>query len=334
MPDETPINPMTPAAPLQVEQMPESDDLKARRNQMHGKIAESGALQPAEPLPAEELFDEEEGGLRDLLAEAKLSPKHLRFCCGVVFVFVLIGGLVFGGIKFLDFLNSRPDKIPTETEEVVTEPVEDVSNSVDLDPTLEGSLLVGEETTTTDGSTAFLEDLGETNGAVDSFTEKALDFIALYQAMKVDVNELLDGSKDRAEALDDYKDQLTQLYRLGQENQEKLISENEDLADEYTEVELVKDSYEEAFFEQLQNLNAKSADVALSHFVERAQEVVALRAEYRARQKLVEYYELVLPLAELRLKDMELNEEALLKDVQVVEVEGSDINLILQENEL
>ena len=66
----------------------------------------------------------------------------------------------------------------------------------------------------------------------------------------------------------------------------------------------------------------------------RGEQVVNIRAQYLARLKLVEYYELVLTSMERRINDIDLNEEALIKGIQVVEIAGSDLDLIIQEDEL
>jgi hypothetical protein len=334
---------------LEVEQMQESDELKNRRTQMHGQIQGSGALE--QPAPSEgggeELFDDE-GGFTALLEEARLSPRHLRFCCGGILVLAILGGLIFGGIKLFGSLGNGDDstkETKVKEEPVVEEMVEEDDETpdmnsegdedlLDLDFSLEGSLLVGDEDTEEDESPEVTELIGKDDEIDDEFTQRIADFAMLYEAMLVDVNAMLDQSADRDERLENYMDELTMLYRLGGNNRDQLLLENEDLVDAFEEVEESKDAYEEDFFNELKNLNATASSQSLDLFIEDAKEVTELRAEYRARQKLIEYYDLVLEAMELRMTVLELNEEALVKGVQVVDIEGSDIELIIRESEL
>ena len=56
--------------------------------------------------------------------------------------------------------------------------------------------------------------------------------------------------------------------------------------------------------------------------------------ENQKAKKLIEYLKIADESMQLRARDVDLNEEPLIKGVRVVEVQGSDLDLILQESEL
>ena len=78
-------------AVFEVEDMPESNELQERRRKTKSRLQELSNTEGENP-DAEEGAFEEESGLMDLLREANLSTRHLKFCCsGVLLVAVLIG---------------------------------------------------------------------------------------------------------------------------------------------------------------------------------------------------------------------------------------------------
>lgn len=374
MPDE-PMPAPAPGpsgAPSSPEQNQANPALNQARNDLGGRlnvpggleVAESDAskeflerqrqetgdnIQTAADMPGEEgAFQGDAGGLKELLAEANLSTRHLKFCCGgVVFIGLLVAGAYFG-IRFIQGLEDRPDPVVEEEPEVVEEvkevPEEEVvveeetSSSSDeygfLDPSVMTGVMVGEEEAQPDAGTQAGEDLGEALVSDDALAQMIRDFAEMYEAMQVDVNELLDQSSDRQAAYDDYRNELNYLLYVGRQNTEQLEADSERLVAKFAAVEDEKDNWEERFFTELRDLDAYASVAALDEFIVSGEEVVRLRAEYLARQKLLEYYAIVMESMELRVTDLEFNEEALVKGVRVVDIEGSDIDLIIQESEL
>jgi hypothetical protein len=106
--------------PIEVAEMSESQELQRRRQSMRNKLEESSVMQASEDVPDEELFDSD-GGLMDMLREANLKPKHLRFCCGGVLVLLVIP---FGAFKAWQWWQARPDTPIVATPVVVEQPVE------------------------------------------------------------------------------------------------------------------------------------------------------------------------------------------------------------------
>jgi hypothetical protein len=79
----------------------------------------------------------------------------------------------------------------------------------------------------------------------------------------------------------------------------------------------------------LNALNAQTAQDILDTFIQTSQQVVDFRARFKALQKIAAFYEEGLPKLEARIRDMELNEEALVSGIKVYDVKGSDLQLIL-----
>jgi hypothetical protein len=285
---------------------------------------------------ASDAFDEgEEGGLMDLLREANLSTRHLKFCCGGVLVVAVLVGLFFGGRAALDWWQNRPET-PVEEDPVENDEPKDDDVPEDysfLDPSLISGLMVGTAVPDDDATSTIGENLGSQEYK-DEFTQQIGDFAKIYEGLQTDVNELLNKSTDRYESLKDFEDELNYLQYLARQNAAQLQADAEALADKFSAVEENKDEKEASFFAQLKDLNAPAASAALEAFIAEAEDVVRLRAEFNARDKLLGYYEQALAALETKIKDITLNEEALIKGVQVVEVDGSDLNLIIDEGDL
>jgi hypothetical protein len=328
---------------LEVQRVDASDELERIRNQSASKVQDQTGIEGGNS--AETAFGDDGSGLMDLLKEANLSPRHLRFCCGgIVLVLVLIG-FIIGGMRFVAWMGDRPEQ-PKEVLEVVETPEVEVdpengSTYIEIedeikytDGTIYAGLLLGQEITEEDPAVEAGEILGEELVSQDSLALSITAFAELFDALQVDVNHLLDQSRDREDTLEDYLNELKYLSHNGEEELDDLRTITNNLSRQFTEIEEEKDLFEIRFFDNLSKLDAYGTTSALNEFVIRGEEVVNIRAQYLARLKLIEYYELVLTSLDRRITDIELNEEALVKGIQVVEIEGSDINLIIQEDEL
>ncbi|MFT7183897.1 MAG: hypothetical protein ACI9QC_000222 [Oceanicoccus sp.] len=326
---------------LEVERVDASDELERIRNQSASKVQDQTEI--AQVGDDGSAFGDDGAGLMDLLREANLSPRHLRFCGGGIVIVLILIGFVFGGLKFVDWLGERPEKVantPVVVEELLEDPdtkgtFTEVEDEIKYtDGTIYAGLLLGEEVTEEDPAVDAGELLGEELVSQDSLAIAITTFAELFDALQVDVNDLLDQSRDRQNTLDDYLGELKYLSYTGENELEDLRTITDNLSRQFTEVEAEKDLFELKFFDDLSDLDAYGATASLNEFVIRGEEVVNIRAQYLARLKLIEYYELVLTSMDRRITDIELNEEALVKGIQVVEIEGSDINLIIREDEL
>ena len=324
---------------LEVELMPESDELQERRKKTKTSLKEmTNAVQPdSDP---EELFSEDEGGFMDLLRESNLSPRHLKFCCGGVFGIILLAVGIWGLVQadlFSGDGTTREEVSEEDPEEDTEEyPDEDISieDYESLDPSIYSGIFIGEELTEEDLSTRAGEDIGEELTSDDALAPYIEKFADMYRSMQVDVQGLLDASSDRQGTLDEYDQELNYLLYNGKQNLEQLLVESEWLAEKYAVAEAERDDYEARFFMRLKELDTYAAIAMLNDFVSYSEEVIGLRAQYKARQKLISYYEALIVNMEARIRDIELNEEALVKGVKVVDITGSDIDLIIDESAL
>lgn len=334
-------------AAFEVEDMPESNELQERRRKTKNRLQELSNISGENPdADGAGAFDEEESGLMDLLKEANLSTRHVKFCCsGVVLVAVLIG-LFFGGRALWNYWQDRPEEVPEEEEEEETpedEPVDEESTEEDegdegdysfLDPSILGGILIGEDEPEEDAATEAGENLGDNTETGDALSDSINDFAKIFESLQVDVNEMLNQTSDRSGALADYENELNFLIYLAEQNLETLREDSDSLVQKFNAVEESKAEQEARFFSELADLDAPAAIGALDLFIDHGEDIVRLRAEFNAREKLISFYEQGLETLQFRLNDIQLNREALVKGVQVVDLEGSTLDLVIEENEL
>lgn len=322
---------------LEVEDMPESNELQERRKKTKSRLQEMAGMEQTESGSDED--DGDTPGLMALLQEANLSGRHFKFCCGVVFVILVLVAMFFGGRRVYDYYISRP----ATPEDLVVEDVTPDQGSSDVvngtgyspqDASLTTSFLLGTPTDRSDGSTQAGQDLGDFEVIQDLLADHMKNFVSLYQGMQVDVWDLLNHSTDRRGTLSDYSEELRYLAYQGRLDSESLRTESDALAQQYSSLETLKSEQEARFFQKMKDLDTYASLGALNQFTLKAQEVIALRAQFNARQKLISYLDATVLAAETRLKDIELNEEALVKGVKVVDLSGSDLNLIIDEKQL
>lgn len=323
---------------FEVQDMPESNELLERRRKIKNQLKELD-VEPSKEEVGEPFGEEDEGGFWELLKEAGLGTRQLRFCCGGVLVLLVIGALTYGGSKLwtgLDFGSDEPERTDEEIPEVTDDDDDDSSSTHTTypDPSLWTGMDLGDPDSKDDESTEAGEDLGLEGNGDDSLQTHVNDFAKIYEAAQVDVNEVMNKSNDRREALQDYQDELGFYYHLALSNYDKLEEENDVLTRAYSVVEENKNVQEGLFFDKLEELDAYASTGALDSFVGYSQELIRLRAHYLAREKLLSYYNQVIPYMETKIKAIELNEEALVKGIRVVEVEGSDLDLIETEADL
>lgn len=326
---------------LEVADMPESNELQERRRKTKNRLQELSNISGENPdAGGGGAFDEEESGLMDLLKEANLSTRHLKFCCSGVVLVALLIGLFFGGRAFWNYWQDRPEEIPEE-ETPEDEPVDEKPTDGDddgdysfLDPSILGGILIGEDEPEEDAATEAGENLGDNTEGGDALSDSINDFAKIFESLQVNVNEMLNQTSDRSGALADYENELGYLIYLAEQNLETLREDSDSLVQKFNAVEESKAEQEARFFSELADLDATAAIGALDIFISEGEDIVRLRAEYNARQKLISFYEQGLETLQFRLNDIQLNEEALIKGVQVVDLEGSTLDLVIEENEL
>ncbi len=312
--------------PLEVEEMNESKELRERRESMRKRVQES--VVNATDEPKEALLTAQGDGFSDLLKEANLSPRHIRFCCSAILGVAVLAGLI---LLLVNFIQNRPVRIPDPIEEPTQEDpaYEDAEDSSVL-----SSFLVGSDKGELDVATIINEEIGTEPEITLGFAGYLTDFKRMYETMQVNVPQLLDQSRDRTSTLDGYIQQLKIYIFMAEQNLQEMGAEDARLVDEYNAIEREKNQAEAQFFATIQELDAARTDSALRVFTQHAQALVAVRAQHQAYQKLIGYTQNLLPAMELRLQALELNREPLIKGVQVVHIDGVDLDLIIDENDL
>lgn len=322
--------------PIEVAEMSESQELQRRRQSMRNKLEESSVMQASEDAPDEELFDSD-GGLMDMLREANLKPKHLRFCCGGILFLFIVPFMVF---QAWQWWQARPDAPIVKAPVVVEQPVETdepvaVPDVVPPDVSLQAAFIVGDVNTELDIATQIGGSLGVPDEVgTEDFGGLIQEFKAGFELMKVNVIALLNQAKDREEALDAYEQELGFRLFQAKENLSTLEEQMEDLQGKIAALEPQKAESENEFFTDLTDLDSFGSVASMETFIGYSQQLIEFKADLQARAKLASFYQDLIPVMELRAKDIDLNREALVKGIQVVDIQGSDIELIIDESAL
>lgn len=326
---------------------PESVDKGKEEGESDGSLKE---------LAMEGTFTER---IEQLLHEANLTPRHLKFCCGSL---VLVGIIILGGfflapkllngefslfdsddLVVIDDVETDEDVMPDDTTppddvEVVEDTPPISEGPTWVDPSIYGGLLLGDPAAELDDATGV--DTGVLVGDEDDtdYSSRFQTFVAdledIYNLYFVDIDALLDESRNRTETLDEHIAQMKEYYNVGVDHFEEIAVMQTELSAEFDENEIEKEIAELQVFADLNEFKGPESEEQLYLFIELKQVSVDLKARFYVLEKLESMYETVLTSVFTRIKDYELNREALIADVQVVDVEGSDIDLILTEFDL
>ncbi len=359
-PKSEPESPEPPKSPEPVsESAPEPKEVEEPEAPeiVEGEVVESSEAKEEGSLEEMAISGSFTERVEQLLHEANLTTRHLKFCCGVL---VLIGAIILAGFflapklingdfSIFDGEDSDPievvesddtvDEIPDATPDEVTPTTADSSDQVWVDPSIYIGLLLGNPEMDLEGDTGVDSSvlIGTEEDMID-YSSRLQTFVAdlesLYNLYFVDVDTLLDASTNRAETLDEHIQELKDYYNLGVDHYDEIEELQVEMSAQFDENEISKDSSEALVFLNLKEFDAMSAEEQLLLFIELKQVEVDLKARFYVFENVQTTYESYLISMFKRIKDFELNREALIADVQVVDVEGSDLDLILTEFEL
>jgi hypothetical protein len=155
----------------------------------------------------------------------------------------------------------------------------------------------------------------------------------LQNAFATDVHQLLDNASNRSEALSLHLIELKQAQEEALDVLKDINEAKDELKIEFNRVTALKEKYETDFFASMEQLEANKANDLLNKFIEISQQRIDLKAEYNALAKSVEMFEIATGHMDARIKDIGANREALIKGVKVVDIKGSDIELIIRTKE-
>lgn len=342
--------PMAPPEP-EVEAMEQSESLDSD-GPIEGELVQSSSSGGSAEAPMEdfELKGSVRDRLEDLLREANLTPRHVKFCCTGLLAVIL---LVAAGWWFVPrWLNRAPapdsDPIVEEEEPVVDEEKPSAEVPADegevmiawVDSSVYAALLTGDPSLPVQGDSGPSSAVKVATSTAQVFADQTRlqffieDLEDLYHLYKVDVVSLLDASPQRTEALDEHLEILVTRYDAAVTFYEEAIVIKGRFSEDFNTHQPGEDAIELAFFDQIRDFNSVGAQQALNEFIALSQAQVDRRAWYYAFSKVQTLYERLLPPLKSRITDIQLNRSALISGVQVVDVLNSDLDLILSEKEL
>lgn len=323
---------------------------------LEGEVVEEKSV-PAEALSESEPWNEK---FEKALNQANLTTRHLKFCCGGLFVAALVilialflvprllgNGFPFGGdnnspgpsVPDGSNFEEEPDTDPSDADPSDADPSEPTADRVWVDPSIYAGLVLGHRDIEINGDLGIDPGIlvGGSNPEIE-IASKFQTFIrqleSLYNIYQIELVPLLNAAQNRTTALDDHLKTFKEYYNLGVQNYESIQSIRANFSGTFDTNTLEKNALEGQFFDAMAVFEGRDAEESLKAFIALSQTQIDLKAKYLAFGKLEEMYKIVLENSLIRIKDIELNREALITGVQVVDVYGSDLNLILKENEL
>lgn len=303
-------------------------------------------VETSDSLDHKETFFEKIG---DVMAQAGISLKGLII--GIV-IFAVAIVLVVYSIKFIgNWLSAMPEspKIPVVAISPMVSPqasgapvsflgVTGISagekfgyyvagKSSILPGTVDGSVPV--PVTGIEVGANLGEEFLKYTGA--DFQQKILTLREMQNAFETDIYQMMDASQDRYLVLINHINLMKLLEQKAILNIRELGVQAGELKSKYDESTALKAARENEFFARLKELNPMASESALIQFIEASRLENEFKANYNARQKILSYHQLLLENLQKRRHDYELNIDPLVKGAKVVDVTGSDINLILKE---
>jgi hypothetical protein len=205
---------------------------------------------------------------------------------------------------------------------------------------VETALLTGDGSPAYEGAPDAIKTLYQTGLETTSpiYTNRIGTYMAvllkLQNSFSTDIHQLLDNSKDRAKAVDVHLRELREIYQDSIDTRVQLNEEKDRLKVQFNEVTTQKEKLEQDFFVSLEKLEGNKSNDLLNSFIETSKRQIELKSEYNALSKAAKLFDTAIANMDARIKDIELNRNALIKGVKVVDIKGSDLDLIIQEGDL
>ncbi len=156
----------------------------------------------------------------------------------------------------------------------------------------------------------------------------------LQNAFATDIHQMLDNSNNRESALNLHLSELKSVYQEAVDTRIIVNEEKDRLKVQFNEVTTQKEKFEKDFFVALDKLEANKSNDLLNLFIESSKRQIELKAHYNALNKASGLFDIALKNMEARIKDIEFNKLALIQGVKVVDIKGSNLDLVIQESEL
>lgn len=298
---------------------------------------------------SEAIFDQveeevDESPLSDFLKNLSLNKSKIFGCFAAVVGFVMVLTVLFlgarllvGFVKDMDFegdvqeIEEVKEVKEIEEKELVSKKNPDVKTS--FSPFDAGQYLGIDSVVSTNESFP-LADQGLSSQFDDSIDEYLLLLKAIKSNYELDIVLKLNQSKDRNKYYNSY---LSTLKDLDDKSDRALVTLNErmvELQSVFDSTVIEKGKSEELYFQAFESFDANSAKANFENFVNYAKVSVDLRAKYRALNKVNDTLQRFSEALKIRISDIELNREPLIRGVKVFEIDGSNLDLIIRENSL
>lgn len=224
-----------------------------------------------------------------------------------------------------ELIDETPDVPVTDVEE----PLEQVENNTKIEG-IDLNSLVGNQRPVNINTQAV--ELGFLIGTAQKQENKLSEYVRIYRELRAvfntDLFAYLSVVDDRTKGFEEY------LTRFKGVNQKMLLS-REDLLFEIAEyrgrlqaVEAELIVLEGSFFGELEALNSEVLPSLLAAFQEVGKRQVVINSELKARQSVLDRYNSATGIVADRIQAIELNRDAFVKGVQVVDYKNIDLDLI------
>ncbi len=268
-----------------------------------------------------------------------------KYAIGGCVVIAIIAGVFLFKLpqRIIGFVQDIGGDEPVQERVVEEEPAEQESSEEVVEQTEEGvgtAILTGEDIPTIKRASSSIQASYATG--LPEPVEARQDIISSYMAtlsrlqnsFRTDIHQLLDASSNRANVLRIHLSELNVAFEEAQDDYDELSTTRDELKEQFNEVTTRKDELEENFFTAIENLRGIESNEILIRFIEASKNQVEIKAEFNALTKLKGMYETALSNMDSRIKDIEANRRALIEGVKVVDIEGSNIDLIIEEGAL
>ncbi|MBU1445786.1 hypothetical protein KKD70_00815, partial [Patescibacteria group bacterium] len=156
----------------------------------------------------------------------------------------------------------------------------------------------------------------------------------LQNAFSTDIHQMLNSAQNRSVALEAHISELDSLQEEALTTLREINEKKDNLKISFNEATTLKEKLEADFFVSIDQLEGNKANYLLDEFIETSKRQVDLKAQYNALNRLSELFDYATLNMDVRIKDIKYNREPLVKGIQVVDIKGSDLELIIQEPEL
>jgi len=162
---------------------------------------------------------------------------------------------------------------------------------------------------------------------------KYVDFLdQLKNIYLADVYEVLQSAKDRTLKLQEFLQQSKALFVEGNKLRQEIGLQVDELKVSLNSLTPDKTRYETDFFASLEQFKGEKTNSLFQSFVEVSQKQVELKAKVNALNKLLEYYDKILLKLKIRIEAIEQNQDALIGGIRVVNIPGSNIDLVVEKS--